>query len=166
MSAKEFLTDMEKIALSIDDIKRMNPKTNVIQYDALSKVKSIRQVMKQGTVVILLDIQAPNAPNVGHWICVLDHGDHMEHFDSYGLSMDQELAITHEKPFLSDLLKQESKVVQSTHRLQVKREGINTCGRWCVLRTRLKKLDLDNFIKLATQCHIPDITATLSTMFL
>lgn len=160
-----FLIEIEKIALSLEDLKKMNPNTNVIIYNDLQNINNIREVMKNGTVIILLQIQRPDAPTVGHWIAILDHGSHIEHFDSYGFSVDEEISLTQESHKLTELLKNE-KVDNNTQKLQARREGVNTCGRWCILRTLLKNMGLKDFVTFVTQCQIPDYVAAYTTMFL
>jgi hypothetical protein len=57
-----------------------------IVYDDLVHFKRVDELMNLGCVVILLQIETPRAPKVGHFIVLLDHGSHYEHFDSYGLT--------------------------------------------------------------------------------
>jgi len=167
------LTKIEAQPLTFADLKRMlgefKNTTHLIKYDDLAKVESMRDLHKDASaVIILLSIETPNAPKVGHWVATLDHGDHYEHFDSYGLSADKELSITHEKPYLSNLLgKADKHVVDSGVRFQTIREHINTCGRWCVARVRLQEMNLKDFKHLINQSHtVPDATVALMTMFL
>jgi len=161
-----FLKKIESIALSVDDIRAMNPNTNVILYKELQNVKNIRDVMKDGTVIILMQIERSGAPVVGHWVAILDKGDHIEHFDSYGFDIDEELKITNEtERGLPQILANE-KVITSTKQLQMRREGVNTCGRWAITRTLLKNLSLEKFNDFVEQVHIPDMAVSYATMFL
>lgn len=164
--ASAFLTQVEGIALSLEDLQKMNPQTNVIVYHDLMNVQNIREVMKEGSVIILLQIERPDAPTVGHWIALLDHIDHIEHFDSYGFDIDEETQLTDEKHRgLAEILRNET-VKTNTQPLQARREGVNTCGRWCIMRTLLKGMTMEEFITLVTQCNIPDLIVSFATMFL
>ena len=169
----DVITKIEEKPLGFDELKRMLGsdlnKTKLINYDELQNVKSLPALFdEKEAVIILLQIEAPDAPKVGHWIALLDQGDHYEHFDSYGLSADEELALTHEEPWLSQLLaKAEKRVTDSGTRFQAVREHVNTCGRWCVARVRMQKLTLDHFKDVIDQSHsVPDVTVALMTMFL
>lgn len=169
----DVLRKIEEMPLSFDDLERMlGPRaadTRLMDYDDLAEARSLEEVFGgKRAVIVLLEIEGPNAPKVGHWIALLDQGDHYEHFDSYGLSADEELAVTHEKPFLSNLLAHADKAVQdSGTRFQAVREHVNTCGRWCVARVRLQKLTVRHFKDVIHQAHtVPDITIAMMTMFL
>jgi hypothetical protein len=170
----QLIEQIEAQALSFRDLQRMlgpaKGKTRLIEYDELMKVRSIEDLFsgKVDAVIILLTIEGPNAPSVGHWIAILNHKDHVEHFDPYGLTVDEELGLTHEKPYLSDLLNKSNKrVVDSAERLQARREDVNTCGRWCIARVRLKDETLREFSAIIKTAHAaPDVTISLMTMWL
>lgn len=138
-----------------------------ITYDDLNKFERVDQLMDLGAVVILLQIETPRAPKVGHFIVLLDHGSHYEHFDSYGLSMDQELRITDEH-HLTKMFKMTRKpIIDNTKRLQTLREDVNTCGRWVVARLLLRKLELDAFLKLIEYFRVNyDDLVSIMTMLL
>jgi len=161
--------------LSFDDLKLMlankASSTMLLNYDLLAKVESMKQLFVDGidSLIILLDIEGPNAPKVGHFIAILDHGDHYEHFDPYGISLDEELAITHDQPWLSRLLTGHNnpRLEENTIKFQAKREDVNTCGRWCVARVHSKFLELPRFQEFIKAGHnIPDVVVVLMTMFL
>lgn len=166
---------IEKIkdnALSIDQLKRLvGPEQTAncrwIHYDELQKFPSIEELMKLGAVVILLQIETRDRPPVGHFILLLDHKTHYEHFDSYGLTMDEELKITQEH-HLTNIFKQTRKpIVDNTKRLQALRQDINTCGRWVVARLLLKQIELDNFLKLIQYFKVNyDDLVSIMTMLL
>lgn len=138
-----------------------------IVYDDLNKFKRVDQLMDLGVVVILLQIETPKASRVGHFIVLLDHGSHYEHFDSYGLTMDEELKITQEH-HLTALFKTSTKPIVDNHkRLQTLREDVNTCGRWVVARLLLRTLELDKFLKLIEYFHVNyDDLVSIMTMLL
>jgi hypothetical protein len=169
----QIVQEIESKALSFDDLKRMlrdNEKdTQFYQYNELSRFQSIDDLFGQkNCAIILLSIEGPNAPKVGHWITLLRTQGQIEHFDSYGLNPDQELALTHEQPFLSKLLKNmQQKLLTNTQKLQQFREAVNTCGRWAVSRVLLKKFNQKQYINIINTAHgTPDVVITLMTMFL
>jgi len=136
-------------------------------YDELYKFNNLNQLMDLGAAVILLQIETPNLPKVGHFIVLLDHGNHYEHFDSYGLTMDQELKITQER-HLTRLFKNTRKPIKDNlKRLQTLRQDINTCGRWVVARLLLRNMELDPFLKLIEYFRVNyDDLISIMTMLL
>jgi len=166
---------IEKIrdnALSMDQLKRLvGPQQAAncrwIVYDELLKFPSLEELMKLGAVVILLQIESRDKPPVGHFILIIDHKSHYEHFDSYGLTMDEELKITQEH-HLTNMFKQTRKpIVDNTKRLQALRQDINTCGRWVVARLLLKQLELAPFLKLIEYFKVNyDDLVSIMTMLL
>ena len=171
--SKDLVSQIESQPISMEDVSRMlgphAQATAVIQYDDLAHFQSAEQMFKMSpNIIVLLQIETPGAPKVGHWIALLNQGTHYEHFDSYGISMDKELAITHEKPFMTRLMQHPDKpLVQSTKRLQRMREEMNTCGRWCVARVKMRDMPLLEFERFFTRFKdMPDAVVTLMTMFL
>jgi hypothetical protein len=170
----EVIQHAETVPLSDDDLRRMlgrdNNRVKVMLYDQLQKFDTLYQLMpsKYDAVIILLQIQAPDAPPVGHWITLMNHGSHFEHFDSYGLDPDEELAKTHEKPFITHLIKNTTTRVETSQaKLQAEKQAVNTCGRWCVVRARFPNLEKQEFATFIRNVHhIPDVAVTLLTYLL
>lgn len=170
----ELIQQIEAQPLTFDDMKRMlgpfAKHTRLMEYNELQGVGAARDLFSDGinALVILLEIEAPNAPKVGHWIAMLDHGDSYEHFDSYGFTMDEELGLTHEKPYLSNLFNNSGKKLEESRlKLQAQREAVNTCGRWSVARVRLQEFPMMKFVELIRQTNQdPDIGISLLTLFL
>jgi hypothetical protein len=163
----------ENESLAFSDIKRMLGKslenTNVILYDSLKNVRNVAELFgTKNCLIILLQIQTPNAPAVGHWIALLRYPNEIEHFDPYGFKIDQELSITHEQPWLSQILKTSNvSVRESTHKFQKLRAHVNTCGRWCVVRVRQKGLKNRDFTRFITNMRSdPDGVVTMLTWYL
>lgn len=165
---------LEAVALSDADLKRMLGKhasnTKIIQYEQLKKYNDMSQLLPNETdcCIVLLQIEKPGASPVGHWITLLNHGTHYEHFDSYGLDPDEELAITHEHSHLTDIIKNTKKRVESSsYKLQAKREAVNTCGRHAVVRVLHRELEKPEYTSMLRQVHSnPDVAVTLMTKFL
>lgn len=171
----DLITRIEATALSFDDLKRMAglvvQKILFIQYNQLADYRDIQQLFENHKyVVILLQIEKPNAPKVGHWIGLLNLGDHVEHFDPYGLDVDEELALTHEKEYLKTILGTvQTRLVNNQVRLQQFREHVNTCGRWVIARIRFaeKGATLNEMVEAIKSVHdIPDIVISVMTLFL
>jgi len=163
---------LQSLPLNFDQLKNMvgkenSKRVNWMIYDELQKYHTLEDVLKTGAAVILLQIENRKAPSVGHFVVLLDHGNHVEHFDSYGLTIDQENAITHER-HLTSLFKQTKKpIVENTKRLQRFREDVQTCGRWVVARLLLRQLELKEFIRILQSIATPnDEMVTLMTMLL
>lgn len=166
------IRSLQSQPLNFDQLKHMvgpqnSKKINWLIYDELQKYHSLQDVLKNGVAVVLLQIESAKAPSVGHFVVLLDHGNHVEHFDSYGLTVDQENAITHER-HLTTLFKQSPKpIVENTKRLQRFREDVQTCGRWVVARVLLRQLELKEFIRILQNISAPnDEMVTLMTMLL
>src|SRR6478736_4475943 len=79
---------LQQESLSGDDIlKLINNKSNVISYDQLKNVKNIKDIMKNGSCIILY----LSEKHFGHWTCVFYRNkDLIEFFDPYGISIDLE----------------------------------------------------------------------------
>jgi hypothetical protein len=161
----------EKKPLTFSDLRTMlgkdNSTTKIVQYDSLDKFQNMNDAMQGSkSLIILLSIETKNAPPVGHFICILSYPDHFEHFDSYGIGIDKELAITHEKPLLSRLLKASGKrFITNRVRLQQVKAHVNTCGRWCVVRTRHYQMDMKEFVNWIKGIHYkPDLAVTMLTL--
>jgi len=160
----------EAKTLSAQDLKGMlggtAAKVRFMQYDELKNIKSLTELLSgKIAAIILLQIESPNAPPVGHWITMMDRGAEFEHFDPYGFSIDKELSITHEQPWLKMLAQRASKSVrESRHRYQAVREDVNTCGRWCVFRILKIQLNDEQFQEIFRNNHLdPDAAVTQFT---
>ena len=135
--------------LTKEQVEALLPGSRVFKYGALARMRAL----PKRPFVVLYE----TAPNWGHWVCVLDTPEGIEHFDSYGIIPDNELRwVPHwfapqsgqdVKRLLSLLCLENLRTGQhinySAHRLQ----GLDTstCGRWCVLRARLAHMTSDQF---------------------
>lgn len=160
----------EKKPLGIDDLKTMaNVPINYILYDDL-KGQTLDDIFRDTPLAIIL-LQIHNGKDiapVGHWIALLKFDDHVEHFDSYGLSIGEELSFTHDEDFLGKILTG-TPVRENRKQLQRFREDVNTCGRWAVVRCnefgRTGKT-ITQFQKLYDDLECsPDDAVTLQTWF-
>ena len=171
----EIITEIMRETLDQFDLRRMlgpiKDKVRIMKYDELEK-ETLESLFKNAVaIIIFLQIEGEHGPrdHVGHWIALIHHHDHYEHFDSYGIGIDQEVSITHEKQnLIGQLLKSAHKsVLESTRRLQSHRHDMNTCGRWCVARIRMIDLELPRFYNFIEDLnHVSDIAVVSLTMFL
>ena len=162
---------LESTPLSDKDLESMMhnkaDETSVILYTDLSKYSSLKEVFgDKKYIIVLLQIAGQN---VGHWIALIDHHERgYEHFDPYGIDIDEELDITKQPPILKTLFEQADKPVTSnTIRLQKQKDDINTCGRWCVARCLMDNMALTEFRDFMNSMdHDKDLSVSLLTMLL
>lgn len=129
------------IPLSSDNLKALVPQATVLRYSALKRLTM--------PMILLYETE----PNYGHWVCILETPQGIEHFDSYGIVPDGELKWVPEwlksstgqdvKKLLSLLYHSNQKINYNTHKLQSSDSA--TCGRWCVLRIMFSSLGTDQF---------------------
>lgn len=161
----DIITELEKEPLSDKDLERMaRGKAKIILYDDLRDIDTLDN--DWDAYIILLQI---TGQNIGHWILLINHESHIEHFDPYGIGIDEELSITHEKPYLSNLFQKSKKDIITNHiRFQARKENMNTCGRWCISRLNFADMPLEKFHTFIDKVHSKhhDMAATLLTMLL
>lgn len=169
------LKHLEGDALTFNELKNMMGHKNselclFLSYDELSKIKSFKQLFSNGhdAAIILLQSEYENAPAVGHFILLLNQPEHIEHFDSYGLTVDEENKITGERHLTQLFNDSKKSMIQNTKQLQRFKNDIQTCGRWVVARYLLKTLNLTHFLQIITKLggHLNDESVTLMTMLL
>ena len=150
------IMDLEKqISTNITDLdlNRYFPETksdnhHVIKYSELANVNSIYGLLPKDMSYKIILIE--EEPNKGHWVCILRYGRTIEAFDSYGGTIDNELQyipevmkrmLGEDKKHLGRLLRdvKDRQVIYSKKRLQKLQDGINTCGRWVILRILMMK---------------------------
>jgi hypothetical protein len=169
----EIVEQSEKKALSSEELEKMlgDTKVKIIGYHELKKYQSLKEMFDISQYwIILLIIESDLSENgIGHWVALLNHTSHYEHFDPYGLSIDQETKYTNERhPLLKNLfLSSEKPIEVNTIKFQKIKENINTCGRWCVVRCKLGYMELKKFQSFIQISHTdPDVAITLLTIFL
>tara|TARA_R110002073_G_scaffold53343_3_gene137742 strand:+ start:12233 stop:12766 length:534 start_codon:yes stop_codon:yes gene_type:complete len=165
------LKNAESIDLDEGEIRDITEgKCNILSYHNLENVSDINDILKNGACIILYETHY----NVGHWCALfvnVENNNIIEFFDPYGKAPDTELRyalynLVNGKPYLTNLLeKSKYEVSYSNERLQTWDKDTNTCGRWCSLRIRLKKLEKMEFVKLFkdNKCYLPDLWATSLT---
>ena len=145
------LQQEQKTPLSINFLKKLaGPDVENIgffYYDDLYRIRNLDSLFDgKQSVILLMEIKGPQVNPVGHFITILNYPNYIEHFDSYGLSLQSELIITKEPGYLANILnKSGKKVIQNTFQFQALKDDVETCGRWCVARARMYKFDLNKF---------------------
>ncbi|MGO8685553.1 MAG: NADP-dependent malic enzyme [Thermoleophilia bacterium] len=144
-----------------------NQVNNSIGFPGIFRGQNINQVFQgHKACIILVELQH----NFGHWICVIDHGTYLEHFDSYGIPVDGELKWVpmhfreenHElRPHLTYLLETGDKPIKhNSYHLQRKSEKYATCGRFVCCRINNKNLSIDQFAEALYERGEPDEVVT------
>jgi hypothetical protein len=128
--------------LSGEDIKELLGDIKIVRFSELNDYSSLEELLQPNTcVVIFWETQSYNN---GHWTALMRYDDYYEYFDSYGLSESEDFALVpkhmkkelKERDYLKTLFTG-NKVVQNTFDYQQWKDGVNTCGRWVVLRLYL-----------------------------
>lgn len=149
------------IALSNYEINNiLKDQTKILTYKALPQFNNIDQLLEPYKNFIMLYM---SRPNFGHWTCVLKHPDRIEFFDPYGgkntpdneLNMikDDVKQITNQDyPYLSQLLYDSGYPIEyNNYQFQEHGQGINSCGRHCIVRCLFKNLLLDEYYEMMNQ---------------
>lgn len=131
-------------SLSDAEIRRFIP--NVIVYSQL-KDMSVEELFDMMPVVILYQ----STMNRGHWTLLHEVGGGVEFFDSYSSMPDEEFKYMSAKQphYLAKLLNKLSDFVDihfNDKQLQELGPGINTCGRWVILRSLFSEVNIDDFV--------------------
>lgn len=129
----------------------------VITYTDLADYKNLDDLFRYNgrigdSVVICFLTRA----NYGHWICLFKNADGINFFDSYGLKPDDELdwhlneyfreEAKENYPHLTWLLYHSGLPINyNQYKFQSKDKGVATCGRWCIVRLSVKKLNSDQY---------------------
>lgn len=147
------INELEKIPLSFEDLyeiynklSNVKDKIRVMLYDDLEKIKTINELFNNGgewyVGCILLLTLHNSGSSVGHYIALVNHYDKKKiyYYDSYGLSIEQDLGLAHEHRFIYRLLAGQN-VQINPYRHQKFINNVNDCGRMCCLRLLFYHLD-------------------------
>lgn len=147
--------------------------SSVIKYSQLPDYPTIQSLLpsNKSFKIILFE----NDFNIGHWILILRYNNTIEFFNSYGLKPNADFAFISKRDagllgqhpkyldaILDDARKSGFKVIYNKRKFQSFKSGVNTCGRWIILRIIfLKSFDMDlkqftNFVtSLSKQFKMP-----------
>lgn len=145
------------VCYSDSDIRTMlRGNVKIMTYKDLTNYPTIEKALEEfGRIALLYETK----DNFGHWCCVF-YGpkNRIYFFDPYGIRIDDQLLYIDPKfrmknnqdfRYLSYLLKNtDKKIDYNDYSLQSEKEGVNTCGRWVVVRMMFNFLDSDEFAKL------------------
>ncbi len=178
---ESLVSDLEEIPLSGCDLVAMatklgNPHTVYIdEYDTLKHMKSLEDLFGgANTAFILLDIFSDRQPmeHIGHWVALCLGDRAIQFFDPYGNSLEKDLELTGEEPYLQKLL-YGYKVEENKHKLQKNSDDVNTCGRHCSVRALFHFLSNDEYYDRVIEPMLkqrlvksPDVFVSLMTAFL
>lgn len=173
-----------------EDVKRLcDNKVKIVTYTELYNYGTIEELLSPYGCVILLYL---TRENYGHWVFVQrlrGQSDTLEHFDSYGYAIDDELFMVPDsqrseqefkdrsgqsRPYLTELIQKSPSikhVIYNRQKLQSSERtsagSVNTCGRWCGMRCVLRDTPLEVFQKLFIGQQLePDDYVTLISMFI
>lgn len=163
----------KNISLSSDDIyDALDGKIRIIDYSYLAKVNHIDEILEPYDACVILYM---TRKNYGHWTCVFKRGNLIEHFDSYGLMVDDELNFdmdpyfrkisNQDYPHLSFLLYNSNYDLSfNEHQFQKKLKNIQTCGRHVIVRLWFRHLPLEEYKSFFdNQKYDPDTIVTFLT---
>jgi len=135
----------------------------LLKYSQLENINDINELLPEEKDYRI--ILTENQKNSGHWCCITRDNDIYTWFDSYGEKPDGELKyisavmnkiLGQDKKHLSRILKtirEPRQILYNETKYQKLKDGINTCGRWCICFLLLHHIGYDlaefkNFIKL------------------
>ena len=160
--------DVSKSLSGREVLMLLNNKCNLVQYSDVHNIKSIDELLGPYRKCILLYL---TSTNYGHYCAVweqsvrstdsngvAEYNNIIFFFDSYGSKPDsqlnfvpqdlkQELNSNHN--YLIRLLYNSGKKVEyNQYPLQSRKDGVNTCGRWCVNRLRFSEISIDDYSQI------------------
>ena len=121
----------------------------ILKYSQLADIKDIDELLPNDKDYRVILTESKR--NEGHWCCIMKYTDSegkkwIEWFDSYSGKPDSELKFIPEpikkmlgqdKNYLSRILKTVKppyNILYNATKYQKLKDGINTCGRWCIAR--------------------------------
>lgn len=153
----EGLGEVKSYPLSDGDIRKILGKDiKIMTYADLAGLRNIRQAFdSKGRCILLYLTQSDTS---GHWVCMLNKGDHIEYFDPYGeapnsalktITPEERQEYGEEQPYLTDLMKASGMpVYYNTHPFQKDKADVNTCGRHSVMRCLYAPYSLEKYKKV------------------
>lgn len=150
------------IGLTGEDIEKLlGFRPSIMMYKSLSKFlddpSKFFNILKKKKVIFVLypTVSVYN----GHWCVIIKNHFGYEFFDPYGLDMDNEklfinpISLVFTESYLNylKLLFLNTPYIHNKFPFQQMKDGINTCGRWCVHRALNKPLSNQSYIKKVLQ---------------
>ena len=134
--------------------------SKILKYSELANYKTIDELLpKERDFRIIL---VEDSHNKGHWCCILKYNKTIEWFNPYGIRPDAQKNLLgkvrnqmlgQHEDYMTHLMKGGNgyKLIYNKKRLQKLKQGINTCGRWIILRIICMKdmlMTLPMFLKM------------------
>lgn len=149
-------------SLSGQDIfKLLGNKVDIYSYKDIYNFRNIDELLGKFRKVVILYL---NSLNYGHWTCLYEFNNTIFFFDSYGAIPDTQQQYIkkdineynkQDLKYLLDLLYSSGKNIEyNQYKLQQFKKGINTCGRWCVVRLLYPEISVDKFAHYFLNQHI------------
>jgi hypothetical protein len=157
---------LERIGTNISDadLRRYfgdDAERNIVKYSELREYSDINALLPKDKAYKIILFE--NDYNTGHWILLMRYGKTIEFFNSYGLKPNADFQFVSRiknfflgqdpddlKRLLDRAKVQGYDVIYNKTRFQRMARGINTCGRWIILRIVMMDffcLDLPEFIR-------------------
>ena len=146
----------KNIPLSDSDIRElMGKEVNITTYGNLKNYNDVNELLYPNNVCFIL---YEWRPHYGHWVLLSKSDKDVEFFDPYGGFIDSQLdevtvelrkELNEDNPYLSNLLRNSPyDISYNEFPFQKLSKAISTCGRWCIIRAKLKDMNLYEFQKL------------------
>lgn len=141
-------------------------------YQDLGRVNNLHDILgPQNACIILFPVQSATS---GHYTAIIYYEEinTLHYFDSYGFDWNQELKYSNQPITKQNLIgklfanaqQQGMKVTFNQNRYQVLKDGVNTCGKHCIMRLKFKYLREDEYGRLMRhQKYTPDEIVTMAT---
>lgn len=160
------IESIEKYPLSDKDIKNIE-NTNIFKLSDIVNMDHIDECFDRlgRCIVLIQNIDY----NTGHWASILKYNNCIELYEGYGLKKNELVKMDDNIINLFNLIsKCGYKLITNNKKRQKKKDNINTCGRYALVRnltyyktldefnkflddiTKNKKIDFDKFISVLT----------------
>ena len=140
----------------------------ILKYSELANYRTIEELLPEPVDYRIILIE--QNVDTGHWCCILRYNKVIEWFDPYGIKPDGELSfiskmknrlLGQDVKYLTNLFSEATRrgwtCIYNKKRLQQLKQGVNTCGRWVLLRiTMLTQMffDLPDFIAFVDKAFV------------
>jgi hypothetical protein len=132
----------------------------ILKYSDLANYNSIDELLPKPRDFRIILVE--DSVNKGHWCCILKYDKTIEWFNPYSgipdrqknlLGKARNMMLGQDEDYLTNLMTKSKgyKLIYNKKRLQKLKQGINTCGRWIILRIICMKdlmMDLKEFNKM------------------
>ena len=161
---KQEVDIVENKTFTSPEIQQYMPNSKWTLYSSLKNVQDLRIFMNGKTnLLILLD---PPHTKIGHFVLlILKSNKQAIFFDPYGNSINKLLKLLNLPNYLIKLL-QYYNVSQNINQYEVVAPKVQTCGRWCLVRSfhaemsniqfaqymKFKNIKMDELVVLLTHC--------------